>query len=183
MHSFNCHFTSPSSDVGVLCIIVNLELCHHILVFIIVILYGLGAGGHMWDRGWVFTALWGNVMHMDWTTKGVFWTFRNPSRFWTDFKVAWFDLSVGLGGFIWFSCILLYVLYNLMPWGEKENTVTPELLWIKGNITIIMKIIIFICFLCTSWNGLNFALLASIVYWHKVHLFDLLNFKCSLWCL
>lgn len=37
-----------------------------------------------------------------------------------DFKVAWFDLlmindSIGFWGFVWFSCILLYVLYNPMP--------------------------------------------------------------------
>ena len=36
-----------SSGVGVVCIIVILELCHkpHIIVLIIVILYGLGEGG------------------------------------------------------------------------------------------------------------------------------------------
>lgn len=46
-----------------------------------------GAGeGSVCDRCWVFTALWGNVMHMDWTMKGFyFWTFWNPSRFWTEF--------------------------------------------------------------------------------------------------
>ncbi len=41
------------------------------------------------------------------------------------------------------------------------------------NIIVYLFIYLFIYFLCTSWNGLKFALLASIVYWHKVHPFDL----------
>lgn len=65
-----------------------------------------------------------------------------------------------------------------MPWGGwGKNTVTPELLWTKGKhyyyyYDYDYSIYLFI-FFAQSWNGLNFALLASIVYWHKVHPFDL----------
>lgn len=86
--------------------------------------------------------------------------------------------SIGFsGGFVWFSCILLYVLYNLMPWGEKG-----KIQWLlnccelKETSWLLWLLYLFIYFLCTSWNGLNFALLASIVYWHKVHPFDLRKF-------
>lgn len=91
------------------------------------------------------------------------------------------SLLVFLGGFVWFSCILLYVLYNLMSWEEKgkiqwllnccELKETLLLLWLW--LLWLLIYLWFIYFLCTSWNGLNFALLASIVYWHKVHPFDL----------
>lgn len=47
----------------------------------------------------------------------------------------------------------------------------------KGKNRIIINII-FILFVCTSWNGLNFAFLTSLVYWHKVHRFVLLNLHC-----
>lgn len=65
-------------------------------------------------------------MRTDWTMKDVFLEVYKSLGSEQDFKVAWFDLSmindsIGLGGFVWFSCILLYVLYNLMPWGDKEK--------------------------------------------------------------
>lgn len=41
----------------------------------------------------------------------------------------------------------------------------------KETLLVLWLLYLFIYFLCTSWNGLNFALLASIVYWHKVHPF------------
>lgn len=70
-----------------------------------------------------------------------------------DFKVAWFDLLMindySFMEFVRFSCIFLYVSYNPMPWGRRKNTMTPELLWTKGNIimiTIIMIIYLFIFF-------------------------------------
>lgn len=50
------------------------------------------------------------------------------------------------GGVVWFTCILLYVLYNPMPWWRRKNTVTPELLWTKGNIKIIIIINLWIFF-------------------------------------
>lgn len=59
---------------------------------------------------------------------------------------------------------LIPVVYPIYPWaaGKREkntDSINP----------------IFLLFVCTSWNGLNFAFLASLVYWHKVHRFVLLN--------
>lgn len=117
-------------------------------------------------------------MHIDWTMRDVFLDVYKSLGSELDFKVAWFDLSmindsIGFGGgFVWFSCILLYVLYNLMPWGEKGK-IHCLLNCCELKETWFWLLYLFIYFLCTSWNGLNFALLASIVYWHKVHPFDL----------
>lgn len=49
--------------------------------------------------------------------------------------------------------------------------------WEREKNRIIINII-FILFVYTSWNGLNFAFLTSLVYWHKVHRFVLLNLHC-----
>ena len=59
-----------------------------------------------------------------------------------------------------------------MPWGEKGK-IQCLLNCCELKETWFWLLYLFIYFLRTSWNGLNFALLASIVYWHKVHPFDL----------
>lgn len=80
-----------------------------------------------------------------------------------DFKVAWFDLPMindlrAFAGFVWFSCILLYVLYNPMTPRQKEKkTETLELLWTKGNI--IMTILLIIIYLFTFFAQVGMALI------------------------
>jgi len=110
------------------------------------------------------------------------------------FQVAWYDLlvidkSIGLGfyflifvGFWYFNGYLCTTHHPEVGdsfcwrWRDMETQSTHELLWTKGNVLLIHLSFIFksfrlVYFVCTSLNGLNFALLASIVYWHKVHLF------------
>lgn len=107
-----------------------------------------------------------------WTMTGAFLDAYEP-----DFKVAWFDRL--FGGFC--SILLYFIVFIAQPealWGEGKIQWLPNCCELKENVIIIM-ILLFIyvfIFFCTSWNGLNFALLASIVYWHKVHPFDLRKF-------
>lgn len=108
----------------------------------------------------------------NWTMTGAFLDAYEP-----DFKVAWFDRL--FGGFC--SILLYFIVFIAQPealWGEGKIQWLPNCCELKENVIIIM-ILLFIyvfIFFCTSWNGLNFALLASIVYWHKVHPFDLRKF-------
>lgn len=63
--------------------------------------------------------------------------------------------------------VVVFIVQSDVPREEDEHD-DPDLLWtLKNNLFVD---------LCKSLNGLNFfALLASIVYWHKVRLFILLN--------
>lgn len=100
-----------------MCIIVVLELCHHIVVFIIVILYGLGAGrggeGSICEIDAGFLLHYG-AMWCTWTEQWRVFFWRLETRLGSElnFKVAWFDLSmindsIGFGGF---HLILLYFI-------------------------------------------------------------------------
>lgn len=60
---------------------------------------------------------------------------------------------------------------------RSSSYISPDC-WEREKNTNIMDLI-FILFVCTSWNGLRFAFLTSLVNWHKVHPFVLLNLHCG----
>lgn len=152
------HILILSSRVVVLRIMVILEFCHHCIDHCYTV-WGWGREGFAtWDMGyWIYPALRYDVMHMDWTMMDVLldvYKFLCPEL---NFKVAWFwiyrwlMILIGFGASVWFSCILSYVLCNPMPWGRRKNTVTPELLWTKGNIIVIILFIYFIYLHKLEW--------------------------------
>ena len=181
------HIHTLSSGVRVVRVIVMLALRHwpHIIVLISVILYGVGGGGGVRAA---LVALRCDAMLTDRTTSDGFLDVYKSLGSELDFKVAWFDLlmindSIGLWGL---CLVLLYLIVCIVQSDalrEKIQRLVNCCELKETLLLLLLGIILFIYFLCTSWNGLNFALLASIVYWHKVHPFDLQRLRCSLWCL